>query len=202
MNDPASDDISRLKHALRQEVLSRRDGLDPHRRIEGSLAAATHAKDCRALGSALEPGTIVSGFLPIRSEIDARPLMAALAERGARLCVPVVLDKMTIEFRELVRGAPLVESGFGTVGPGADAAVVDPHVMLVPLAAFDRAGGRMGYGAGHYDRAIARLCEKGRTPTLIGLAFALQEVQAVPMEAHDRRLHGILTDEGCIEMAE
>ena len=91
-----------------------------------------------------------------------RPLLFALREQGARLCLPAILDKTTIVFRELVRGAPLVDMGFGTLGPGADAEVLDPTLMLVPLAAFDGRGHRIGYGAGHYDRAIARLTDAGR----------------------------------------
>lgn len=196
------DDMKARKDVLRRQVLARRDALDPLRRVEGSLAAADRAGDCAPLGDAFEPGTIVAGFLPIRSEIDARPLMATLAERGARLCTPVVVDETTIEFRELVRGAPLVESGFGTVGPDDKAAVLYPRILLVPLAAFDRTGGRMGYGAGYYDRAIARLAEQGIDPALLGLAFAVQEVQSVPMEPHDRRLHAIITDEACIQVTD
>ena len=115
----------------------------------------------RAAEIDLGHGPVVSGLLPIRSEADLRPLMAALADRGARLALPVVLDRETIVFRALVRGAEMVSTGFGTSGPGPDAAVLDPDVMLVPLAAFDRRGHRLGYGAGHYDRAIARLHERG-----------------------------------------
>ena len=82
--------------------------------------------DDRATRIAVEPGAIVSGFWPMRSEVDVRPLMFALRDKGARLCLPAILDKTTIVFRELVRGAPLVDMGFGTVGPGPEAAVLDP----------------------------------------------------------------------------
>ena len=95
----------------------------------------------------VEPGQIVSGFSPIRSEVDVRPLMFALREHGARLCLPAILDKTTIVFRELVRGAAMVDMGFGTVGPHEDAEVLDPSLMLVPLAAFDARGHRIGYVA-------------------------------------------------------
>ena len=105
-----------VKKQLRAEALARRDALDPVWRIEASLAMAEQAE---ALG--IEPGAIVSGFWPMRSEVDVRPLMFALRERGARLCLPAILDRSTIVFRELVRGAPLVEMGFGTAGPGEEA---------------------------------------------------------------------------------
>jgi 5-formyltetrahydrofolate cyclo-ligase len=90
----------------------------------------------------------------------------------------------------------LVSTGFGTVGPGADAAVLDPDIMLVPLSAFDRTGHRIGYGAGYYDRAIERLWQKGLDPQLIGIAFDCQEVPSVPAEPHDVRLDAILTESG------
>ena len=142
------------------------------------------------------PAEIVSGFWPMRSEVDVRPLMYALRDKGSRLALPAILDKTTIVFRELVRGAELIDMGFGTHGPGPDAEVLDPGLMLVPLAAFDIRGHRIGYGAGYYDRAIARLISKGRKPQLIGIAFDCQQVDEVPDEAHDVPLDAILTESG------
>ena len=168
------------KHRLRSEALARRDALDPQWRVEASLAIA------ESLGVIdFEPGTVVSGFLPIRSEVDLRPGMAALRDRGAALCLPAILDTTTIAFRELVRGAEMVPMGFGTFGPGPEAKVLQPDLMLVPLAAFDDRGHRIGYGAGYYDRAIARLREAGKTPRLIAVAFECQRVDLVPDEPHD-----------------
>ena len=188
--------LKELKRKLRLEALSRRDALDPGWRIEASLAMAAHAASID-----LSHGPVVSGFLPIRSEADLRPLMAALADRGARLCLPVVLDRETIVFRELVRDAEMVSTGFGTSGPDSAAAVLDPDIMLVPLAAFDRRGHRLGYGAGHYDRAIARLHRKGRSPYLIGIGFDCQEVDRVPEEPHDVILNEMLTESGLRRLA-
>ena len=141
-------------------------------------------------------GAIVSGFSPIRSEVDVRPLLADLRDRGARICLPVILSRTEIAFRELVRGAPLVDTGFGTVGPGEEAEILDPTIMLVPLAAFDGRGHRLGYGAGHYDRAIARLKEKGARPRLVGVAFDSQKIDLVPDEDHDEALDAVLTESG------
>lgn len=181
-----------LKKQLRLEALKRRDALDALWRVEIALEMAETARDHLAI----EPGQIVSGFWPMRSEVDVRPLMFALREKGARLCLPAILDKTTIVFRELVRGAPMVEMGFGTVGPHAEAEELDPSVMLVPLAAFDARGHRIGYGAGYYDRAIAKLIEMGRPPRLVGIAFDCQEVPLVPNEDHDVILTEILTESG------
>jgi 5-formyltetrahydrofolate cyclo-ligase len=185
------DPLKALKKQHRSEALARRDAIDPAARIEAAMALLNHAP---AIGLASD--AIVSGFWPIRSEMDIRPLMFALGERGARLVLPAVIDRETIVFRELTRDTPLVDMGFGTKGPGEEAVVLDPTLMLVPLAAFDRRGHRIGYGAGHYDRAIARLHAKGLAPKLIGIAFDCQEVAAVPNEAHDVPLDAILTESG------
>jgi 5-formyltetrahydrofolate cyclo-ligase len=180
------------KAAIRNERLALRDAMTAAARIEGSLAMVELAGD----SIEFQPGTVISGFGPIRSEADVRPLMAHLRTRGARLCLPVVLDRETIIFRELVVGAPVVKTGFGTTGPGPEAAALDPDILLVPLSAFDRAGHRIGYGAGHYDRAIDRLKAMGRRPKLIGIAFDCQEVASVPAEPHDVALDAILTESG------
>jgi 5-formyltetrahydrofolate cyclo-ligase len=186
--DIAANDI---KKTLRAQALARRDGLDP------AFRAAVSAGLVDAAGApGIAPGTVVSGFWPIRSEIDPRPLLEALARQGAVLCLPAILDRTTIVFREYSPGMALSDMGFGTSGPGRDAAVLDPQLMLVPLAAFDAAGNRIGYGAGHYDRAIARLHARGMFPRLIGLAFDCQRVETVPAEPHDAPLGEILTESG------
>ncbi len=180
------------KSELRTQSLKRRDAIPVETRIEMSLAASV-------IGAAkldFDPGTIISGFFPIRSEVDPRPLMDELRKKGARLCLPVVIDKTTIVFRELLREAELVETGFGTYGPGEDAEVLDPSILIMPLSVFDHAGGRIGYGAGHYDRAIAKIIEKGIKPYLIGMAFDCQKHERVPVEPHDQPLNAMLTESG------
>jgi 5-formyltetrahydrofolate cyclo-ligase len=181
-----------LKAKLRSERLAARNALSVEERIEKSLAIA------EAGGSLIDflPGEEISGFFPIKSEVDVRPLMQQLRSRGAKLAVPVVVDTQTIIFRELLPDAPVVSTGFGTFGPGEAARIVDPDVMLVPLAAFDRAGHRIGYGAGYYDRAISKLHAQGRQPRLIGVAFDCQEIDIVPAEDHDVALDAILTESG------
>ena len=167
-------DIKALKRALRGEALARRDALGERWRIEASLAMADRAREID-----LAPGDIVSGFWPMRSEVDVRPLMFALMERGARL----------------------VDMGFGTSGPGPEAAVLEPTLMLVPLAAFDDRGHRIGYGAGYYDRAIARLQAGPRPPRLIGIAFECQRVERVPDQPHDIVIPEFLTELGLRRLA-
>ncbi len=180
------------KAQLRIERLAMRDALSVEERHEKSLGIATKGAD--ALTSVA--GKIVSGFMPIRSEADLRPLMEALRRIGTRLCLPVILDRETIVFREFAKDVPLVKTGFGTTGPDDSAAVLDPDILLVPLSAFDAKGYRIGYGAGHYDRAIAKLHAKGLDTTLIGIAFDCQEVPSVPAEPHDVALDAVLTESG------
>ncbi|MBO0664491.1 5-formyltetrahydrofolate cyclo-ligase [Jiella sp. MQZ9-1] len=185
-----SADMSRTKSKIRGEALARRDAMDVDERIEASLAAADHLLAHLTIAPA-----VVSGFLPIRSEIDIRPLMMGFADRRARLCVPAIVGS-DLQFRELVRGAPLEPQGFGTSAPGADSAVLDPELMLIPLAAFDATGGRIGYGRGYYDRAITDLRTRGHQPLLVGVAFACQKVDHVPHEPHDVPLDLIVTEAG------
>ncbi len=180
------------KAELRKACLATRDAMPTDQRIEKSLAIA----DLGTAMIAFKPGTIISGFMPIRSEVDIRPLMAHLRDKGAQLCLPVVLDKETIVFRSFEREATLVQTGFGTTGPGPEAKELDPDIMLVPLSAFDATGTRIGYGGGYYDRAIERLEAKGKMPQLIGIAFDVQKVEKVPAEPHDVILDAIITESG------
>ena len=180
------------KAQMRKQTLAKRDALPVAERIERGLMAMRYGIDSLSF----DPGVVISGFFPIRSEIDPRPLMDALRTKGARLCLPVVLDKTTIVFRELLRTAELVDTGFGTRGPGADAPELDPEILIMPLSVFDHHGGRIGYGAGHYDRAIQKLIEKGMSPDLIGMAFDCQHLPMVPVEPHDQLLRAVLTESG------
>ena len=93
-----------------------------------------------------------------------------------------------------------MQAGFGLSEPGADAPLVEPDALVVPLAAFDRHGGRVGYGRGYYDGAIARL-SRDRPVLTVGVAFACQGVEAVPMEPHDRPLDHIVTEDGPVRLA-
>lgn len=178
-----------LKDALRRGALARRGEIPLETRIEKSLDLAAYADRLD-----LPAGAVVSGFWPIRDEIDPRPLMSAIRSRGHRLCLPVV-QKPALIFRELLPETPLQSAGFGLHEPGPEAAELEPNVLLVPLAAFDARGHRIGYGAGYYDRTIATLQVK-KPLMLIGVAFSAQEIDRVPDEPHDRPLHWLLTENG------
>ncbi len=184
-----SSPLAAEKEILRRQALARRAAISGIERIEHSLALTGYMDALQ-----LPAGATVAGFWPIRDEIDPRPLMDGLRRAGHSLCLPVVAQPHLV-FRKLDREGDLVPAGFGTMGPGPEAETLRPDVLLMPLAAFDGAGNRIGYGKGHYDTAIAALETDG--PILcIGLAFAAQEVDRVPAEAHDKPLDGILTEAG------
>ena len=177
------------KARLRAAALARRDALEPSARHHHSAALAQNA------ASLDWPRGPVSGFWPMRSEVDPRPLMRLLAGRGMPLALPRV-ERHGLSFRSFTFEDTLMRAGFGLSEPLPHAPEVRPAAMIVPLAAFDRRGHRIGYGAGHYDRAIARLHGEGRRPRLIGIAFDCQEVELVPDEPHDVVIPEILTESG------
>jgi len=182
------------KPPLRATALARRDALPSPAR-----AAAAEAIAARPLPIAVSPGTVVSGYSPMRSEINPVPLMRAFVRSGAALALPVVAGRgKPLVMRAWAFGQPLTSGVWGIREPSADAPEVDPDVLIVPLAAFDRAGHRIGYGAGYYDATINRL--RARKPvTAIGIAFAAQEIARVPATGRDARLDLVLTEAEVID---
>lgn len=180
------------KQILRNAVLAKRDALTPDFRDKAARTIAENYADALNIQS----GQIISGFWPIRSEIDPRPLLHSFRERGALICLPVILNKTQICFRLWQENQTLIPCGFGTMAPDETAPILRPDVMLMPLAGFDSQGHRLGYGAGYYDRYISNLHATNHFPELIGFAFACQELPCVPDEPHDVPLEKIVTENG------
>ena len=179
----------RSKSELRAAALAARDALNDETR---AAAAQTIAQ--RGLPIEIKPGLVVAGYSPIRGEIDPAPLMRRLAAEGARLSLPVITARgQGLRFRTWSPDDRLVRGALGILEPSPGAAEVTPEIVLVPLAGFDKAGHRIGYGAGHYDRTLAQL-RKSRPVTAIGVAFAAQQVEAVPALEHDVAMDYVLTD--------
>ena len=177
------------KTALRAAALARRDALGSEQR-----AAAASALAARGLPFQVAPGSVVSGYMAMRGELDPLPLMQALAARGARLALPAIVARdLPLRFRAWAPGDDLIRGQFGTSEPPPEAPEFSPDIMLVPLAAFDRLGHRIGYGAGHYDRSIAQLRQSQRV-IAVGIGFAMQQIEAVPASAHDVGLDYVLTE--------
>jgi 5-formyltetrahydrofolate cyclo-ligase len=189
--DPSPDP---LKAALRRHALARREALPASVRQAAGIAVAE-----RGLPVAILPGTVVSGFSPVKSEISPLPLMRRLADAGTALALPVIAGRgKPLTMRAWSLGAPLVPGVWGIREPAADAPEVFPDVIIVPLLAFDSRGYRLGYGGGYYDRTIARL-RAIKTITAIGIAFATQQIDEVPTTPRDERLDLVLTESGTID---
>jgi 5-formyltetrahydrofolate cyclo-ligase len=177
------------KSDLRAAALAARDALTVEQR-----GAAAQAVAERGLPIEIARGTVVSGYSPIRSEIDPVPLMRKLAAQGAQLALPAVMARgKSLAFRVWSASDRLMLGPLGILEPSPAAAELIPDIMLVPLAAFDRAGHRIGYGAGHYDYTLAHL-RKLKHIIAVGLAFAAQEIVAVPALPHDVALDYVLTE--------
>lgn len=182
--------IAADKFALRKTMLAARALVsDEQRRVAGD-ALARQAQMIADLAG----GRVISGFCPFRDEIDTMPLLHALAALGQTLALPRV-DGPHLIFHAWTPGDPLVVGRYGMPEPEAGTEVVQPRVLLVPLLAFDRAGSRIGYGAGFFDRVLA---DNPQSQT-VGLAFGMQEVAQVPTEPHDQPLQFVLTEAELID---
>lgn len=179
--------LAAAKAALRAPALAARG--------RGGDQPALHAR----LIAALEPfaGQVLAGYWPMRGEADPRP---ALAAHQGPVCLPVVPGKAVPLIFRRWRGESLVPGPFGTAHPDDSQPELSPSVLIVPLAGFDRRGNRLGYGGGYYDRTL-QLLRKTRAVTAIGLAFAVQELSAIPSEPFDQPLDVVVTDHEIIRLS-
>ncbi len=189
-------DIPAAKALLRAHAVAVR------REAEARLGAAAAGRRLalHAEALAVPACSVVAGYWPMGDEIDPRPLMRFLAESGCRLALPVVAAPgRALDFLAWRDGDALVPGPYGTRHPHAASASVVPTVLLVPLLAFDRAGFRLGYGGGYYDRTLDSLAARSQVRS-IGLAYAAQEVARVPHDRHDQRLDAVATEAGPIAL--
>ncbi|MEO9897196.1 MAG: 5-formyltetrahydrofolate cyclo-ligase [Paracoccaceae bacterium] len=171
-------------------------------------AAFARRKDAFALASGASAGTLsevlaayrgvpTAGYMPIRTEIDPRPAMAEAAAHGP-VGVPVILDNgLPLSFSRWTPDAEMCAGAFGAQIPRVED-FFEPEILIVPLVAFTRSGGRLGYGGGFYDRTLERLRAK-RATLAVGFAFAAQEAATLPLEPTDQPLDLIVTEAGVIE---
>jgi 5-formyltetrahydrofolate cyclo-ligase len=186
--------IDNLKADIRREALARRDALPAAER-----AAAAAAIAARPLPVPVRPDSIVSGFSPLKSEINPVPLMRAFAAAGAQLALPVVAGKgRPLTMRAWNFGEPLDSGVWGIREPRPEAPEVFPDILIVPLLGFDRTGQRIGYGAGYYDMTIGRL-RAMKPVTALGIAYAAQEIARVPFTPRDAILDLVLTERETID---
>ncbi|MBL93815.1 MAG: 5-formyltetrahydrofolate cyclo-ligase [Magnetovibrio sp.] len=139
--------------------------------------------------------TSISAYWPIADEIDVRPIMFSLVERGHLILLPVIQGPAApLLFREWTPGTKLFDGGYGTSAPGPDSEERVPSVLLIPVLAFDNTGFRLGYGGGFYDRTLHMLRVKRPKIVSVGVAFESQCVDKIPVNEHDERLDFIVTE--------
>jgi 5-formyltetrahydrofolate cyclo-ligase len=186
--------ISSQKSALRVSALALREAMPVAER-----QAAAEAIAARGLPVAVTPGTIVSGFMPMKTEINPLPLMKKLADAGALLALPCIAGRgHPLIMRAWKIGDAFKAGQWGIREPVPEAPEVAPDIVIVPLAAFDRAGQRIGYGAGYYDMTLHALRQKKKV-VAVGIAFAAQEIAQVPATDRDERLDFVLTEREIID---
>ncbi len=181
-------DLAAIKAAARRTAIVRR--------------AAAHASGGGTAAHldavlAAHRGRPLAGYMAMRTEIDPADAMTAAAAFGP-VCVPVIIGAgLRLRFRQWTPGCAMTSGPFGASVP-TDGPWITPDILIVPLVAFDRRGGRLGYGGGFYDRTLQEL--RSARPTLaIGFAWAAQEADDLPLEPTDQPLDLIVTEAGLIE---
>lgn len=186
------DSAATAKAALRSLLRERRSAIPPAERARAARQAAKH------LLKQLPPRSRIAIYLSVRSELSTLPLCAALLRAGHRVHAPITLRDHGMRFLRLQRHAPLRRCAMGLPQPVAPRSACPVHrldVILLPLLGFDATGTRLGNGGGYYDRALARP-RVGRRPSLLGFAYAAQEVAHIPGEAFDIRIDAVVTERG------
>ncbi|MEM9434873.1 MAG: 5-formyltetrahydrofolate cyclo-ligase [Pseudomonadota bacterium] len=182
-------DISALKSDARKAAFARRKA--------ARTEAATRGAVEHLLAELLpHKGRAMAGYLPIRTEVDPRPVMAALAAFGP-VGVPVIQgDGYPLKFRSWTPECELQDGPFGAQVP-VSGEWITPEVLIVPMVAFDAKARRLGYGGGFYDRTLEGLRNTG--PVLaVGFAYQAQEAASLPFEATDQPLDMIVTEAGVL----
>jgi 5-formyltetrahydrofolate cyclo-ligase len=191
----STDPLAEEKSAIRRAAVARRDALPA---ADRARAAETIA--ARPFPLPVAPGTIVSGFMPLKSEISPLPLMRKLGAAGGTLALPAIDGRgKPLIMRAYAIGDALAFGQWGIREPKPEAAEVAPDILLVPLLAFDRSGNRIGYGAGYYDMTIAKF-RAVKSVLAVGIAYAAQEIAAVPVTPRDARLDLVLTENETIDL--
>jgi 5-formyltetrahydrofolate cyclo-ligase len=192
-------DVAARKRDVRRRILSGR--LDATRLASGtSGAAARLAAAATAHFSHRGWPTSVAAYLSIGSEPGTRPLIEAVAERGARVIVPVLRPDGDLDWARYTPGSEVASGSRGTLQPTSPSLGVDAvcavDVAFVPALAVDHDGRRLGRGGGSYDRVLARLRGAGSTALVLAVVHDDEVLDEVPVDAHDQRVDGVLTPGG------
>lgn len=182
-------EIKQWRKARRADLLERRLGAPRETRKQWAATIETYLQDMLAR---MSPQTL-GFYLPFKGELDARPLVRTLLERGWTAALPVVIEKKgPLEFRAWRPGIPMVPGVYDIPVP-KERNVVTPDALLVPVVGFDSANYRLGYGGGYYDRTLAASRPRPRT---IGIGFELSRLETIYPQPHDIPLDVIVTEAG------
>jgi 5-formyltetrahydrofolate cyclo-ligase len=188
--------ISALKDEVRKRALQSRADLK-----QSAPELSRRMAEIFLVRIPLPPNAVVSGYVAIGEEADPAPLLDTIRARGHAVALPRVIGRgKPLQFHLYESGANLVPGGFGLSEPARDWPLIEPDILAVPLLAFDGAGYRIGYGAGFYDRTLAKL-RASRDVLAVGFAFAAQEFPHVPHDENDQRLDWIVTEDGARRFA-
>jgi len=185
---PMSEEKARIRDILRK----RKDAMVPEDRLKKSLAITRH------LMKIIKPGETVMVFTSKEKEVNTKPLILALFEKKNPVVVPIIVkEDVSLRLSYLKDFAALVPSTFGVPEPIGSEIPAEPSnvdTIILPMLGFDRTGGRIGYGAGYYDRFLS----KHENLRKIGVAFACQEMASLPVDENDIRMDSIITEEGIV----
>ncbi|MFM9891140.1 MAG: 5-formyltetrahydrofolate cyclo-ligase [Rickettsiales bacterium] len=180
------------KRKLRQQAQQRRMAVPHAACLSASQSVARHFADHPIL--AFAPS--FAGYLAMRGELDVRPVFSIMARFSKQTSLPCIIEQKTLLFRQWAPGDPLARHPLGPEEPLPTAPALFPEIILVPLLAFDGGGGRLGYGGGYYDRTMEAMRRFETPPLFVGVGYSMQEIDLVPMDAHDQPLDGVLTELG------
>ncbi len=193
--------VDAAKRALRHEAKARRAALHAELGATAPLAACDVFLNMPELAAEMAAGRVAAGYWPLGSELDPRPLLNHLHERGLACTLPAtVRPGAPLAFRRWTPHTQLAAAGYGTVAPPPEAEILTPELILVPLLAVDAKGMRLGHGAGYYDLSLRALRARGRV-VAVGLAYDGQLVEAVPADDGDERLDWLVSERRAIHFA-
>ena len=140
---------------------------------------------------------IIGGYYPVNFEIDDLTLLKKLEKNKFNISLPVITKKFKMDFYKWSFLDPLKINKYGIPEPEIKN-IVYPDVLLIPLVAFDKKLNRLGYGGGYYDRLIQKLSKRKKI-IKIGLAFSIQKIEKIPINAYDQKLDYIVTNKYIIK---
>lgn len=185
------------KAHLRREALARRLDIS----LTAQQKASRHMMEIFFRSAPLPPRATVAGYWPVRGEMDVMPLLVALHEKGYDCALPKVVEKSApLSFLRWEPFMRMTRGSFGIQEPDpSHSSIVTPDIILLPLLAFDANGHRLGYGQGYYDRTLRHLEREGHLPVTIGVGYAAQRFEDVPVEPHDRKMDYVVTEKKFIK---